>query len=69
MTTTTPDFQFIDHGSIWLLFPRTTAANDLLRSDAFGGAQVLGEAIVVEPRYVDTLADQLTGEGFLVGLV
>jgi|GEM_PF-3552146 len=40
MTTTTPDFQFIDHGSIWLLFPRTPAANDLLRSDAFDGAQV-----------------------------
>lgn len=60
----TTDFSFIDHGTILLLMPRTPEAAEHLRSDAFDGAQVWGPAIVVEPRYVDTIASALEAEGF-----
>jgi hypothetical protein len=60
----TTDFSFVDHGTIVLLMPRTPEATAHLRSDAFDGAQVWGSAIVVEPRYVDTLAAALAADGF-----
>lgn len=60
----TTDFSLIDHGTILLLMPRTPEAAEHLRSGAFDGAQVWGEAIVVEPRYVDTLASALAADGF-----
>jgi len=65
---TTIDFAFIDHGSIVLLTPRTPAATEHLRSEAFDGAQVWGPAVVVEPRYVDALAARLEADGFTVDL-
>lgn len=69
MKTTTVDFSFIDHGSIVLLMPRTPEATKHLRSGAFDGAQVWGPAIVVEPRYVDTIAYALESDGFTAELV
>lgn len=71
MTTqlNTTDFSFIDHGTIVLLMPRTQRAFDHLRSGAWVGAQVWGSAIVVEPRYVDTLAFDLEADGFTAELV
>ena len=65
----TTDFSFIDHGTIVLLMPRTAEAAEHLRSGAFDGAQVWGPSIVVEPRYVDTIAYALESDGFTAELV
>ncbi len=69
MKTTTADFSFVDHGSIVLLVPSTPEAAEHLRSGAFHGAYSWGPSIVVEPRYVDTIAYALESDGFTAELV
>jgi hypothetical protein len=61
------DFTFINHGSIWLVRPATPELREHLEANVSDQAQWFGGALVVEPRYVDTLADALQGEGYVVG--
>lgn len=61
-----PDYIFENHGSIWLCRPMRPAARNWLYSHVGDEAQLWGDAIVVEPRYVENLARQLEADGFTV---
>ena len=64
------DYRFEDHGSIWLCHPMTADAKDNLDEgcDAvLGTFHILwGNALVVDPRFVNDVAKQLTDEGWVV---
>ena len=55
--------QFEDHGSIWLLRPLDVEAQELVMDRVGPDTQWLGDALVVEPRFVDLLAGQLAADG------
>jgi hypothetical protein len=61
-----PDFQFSDHGSLWLCTPKDDAALEHLRENVSGEAQWSGNALAVEPRYVGGLIDSLRDNGWTV---
>jgi hypothetical protein len=60
------DVLVTDHGSIVLFKPATKSALCWLLNNTQQDAQWFGGALVVEPRYVDTLLDGLHGEGFII---
>jgi hypothetical protein len=60
------DYTFENHGSIWLCRPSTADARQHLQAHTDTEAQWFGGALVVEPRYVANLAEQLTADGFTV---
>ena len=64
------DYRFEDHGSIWLCQPLTGCAKDNLDEgcDAVLGTFHIrwGNALVVDPRFVNDVAKQLTDKGWVV---
>jgi hypothetical protein len=62
------DFQVECHGSIWLFRPLTEVARKHLEdvAAACDEIQFFGNAMVVEPRYVDGVALGLARNGFNV---
>jgi hypothetical protein len=60
------DFRFESHGSIWLCHPLNDPASNHLKAHTADDAQWFGGALVVEPRYVEGLADALAEAGFEV---
>lgn len=62
-----PDFTFINHGSLWICSWNNERAGEHLREHTNDETQFWGDGIVVEPRYVQSLADQLAQDGFTVG--
>ena len=64
------DYRFEDHGSIWLCHPMTADAKDNLRQacDADDAPFNISwcDALVVEPRFVNDVAKQLTDEGWVI---
>lgn len=63
-----PDYIVITHyGSIALLEPNNDAARANLRENAPADAQWHLGALVVEPRYLESLTATLIEEGWLVG--
>ena len=63
------DFQIEDHGTIFLVRPLTDGATDWINDNVdTEGADVqwMGNAVVVEHRYVEDLAGGLTDAGFTV---
>lgn len=60
------DFAFINCGSIWLLQPQTEAASDWTDEHIPEGAMTWGTAIVVEPRYVEDIAEGIQTDGLTV---
>ena len=61
------DYTFTNHGSLWLVRARTQAAYRHLAGAVGLEATWLGQALAVEPRYVDGLADGLQADGFTTG--
>lgn len=45
--------QLENHGSIWLLRPLDAAAREWLHQTAPEEAQFMGDALAIEPRYVE----------------
>lgn len=60
------DYIIENHGTIFLVVPQTTEAQDNLREHAQEGAQFFGRALAVEHRYIGDLAAQLAAEGWEV---
>lgn len=52
-----------NHGTLCLVRPMTEAARDWLRDNVQEGAQYLGRALAVEPRYIGELVDGMTAAG------
>jgi hypothetical protein len=59
----TKDFNVENHGSIILLWPLTTAASEWITDHIPEDAQVFGNAIVVEPRYIEDILAGITADG------
>ena len=63
------DYRFEDHGSIWLCRPLTGDARENLDQACEGCEDFYirwGNALVVEPRFVEHVAMQLQEEGWTV---
>ena len=64
------DYRFEDHGSIFLCQPLNGAAKDNLDQgcDAVLGTFHIrwGNALVVDPRFVNDVAKQLTDKGWVI---
>ena len=58
------DFIFTNHGSIVLVFPTNAHAREHLTTHVSPEAMWYGKELVVEPRYVESLAESLEHEGF-----
>lgn len=58
------DFQFENHGSICLLRPLNDEFREHIRDNVGDEAQFIGDALAVEPRYVQPLIEQLADNGF-----
>lgn len=71
VSTNSPDFVFdlLTGGmSIALVCPMNQAAREHLAAHVSDEAQWWGDELVVEPRYVDSLAEMLENAGFRVEL-
>ena len=66
------DFKFVDQGSIWLVQPQNTDADEWLAQtcrDAYEAGvdwQFFGRSLVIEPRYIENMLCLLDDEGWRV---
>ena len=60
------DFHIADHGSIVLLEPRTDAAREWVEENLPEEAQTFGHAIVIEPRYVESIVNGILADGLTI---
>ncbi len=60
------DIQLEDHGSLWLLQPLTEAGRGWLDDHLDPAAPMIGEAVVVEPRYVEDITEGMINDGLIV---
>lgn len=61
-----PDFILENHGSLWLCRPQSSRAARHLARNVSPEAQWYAGALVVEPRFVDNLAEGLRDNGWEV---
>lgn len=66
MPNQTTDYMFEHHGSLYIVHCANTAAHEHLVEHTNDEAQWMGRALVVEPRYASSLAEQLIDDGFSV---
>jgi hypothetical protein len=59
------DFWTDDHGSICLVCPITTRAEQWIAEHVSDEAQWMGPALVVEPRYMRDLVDGMESDGLV----
>jgi hypothetical protein len=61
------DFEVHDHGSLWIIIPRSEAAivwaDEHLPEDAL----TWGAGVVVEPRYVPAILEGIMADGLSIG--
>lgn len=62
----TVDYTFENHLSLWLVRANNIGALEHLQENVQEDAQWFGEALAVEPRYVDGLAEGLRENGWSV---
>lgn len=60
------DIRFENHGSIWLMTAQTDAGRDWVSENIPEDAQTWGSSIVVEPRYVEAIAEGAVNDGLEV---
>ena len=60
------DAQIENHGSLFLVQPLTPAANLWIKANVSDEAIFYGSALVVEPRYVENLAEGMIADGLTV---
>ena len=63
-----PDYEFRSHGSVWLCSPQSLEADYWLHDHVPDGSQWFQRALVVRPRYVMSLAEQLEADGWTTEL-
>lgn len=64
---TGPDFEFENHGTIWIVQPMNASALKHLRANANTESwQWMGSGLAVDHRYAEQLAEQLEADGFAV---
>ena len=61
-----PDLRVENHGSIFLLRSRTEVGETFIEDHAPEDAQYFGDALVVEPRYVENWVDRARDAGLEV---
>lgn len=66
ISPSTPDFFVENHGSIVLLRPVTPAANEWVEQHIPDDAQYFGNAVVVEPRYIEGIVNGIQNDGLEV---
>lgn len=64
--TPTPDFYVRGGGSVFLLYPNSNAALEWLNEHIEADAQMFGDAIVVEHRYIRPLVAGIISDGLEV---
>ena len=57
------DLQFSDHGSVWLMKPLTEAGREWIAEHIPAEAPRLGDAVSIEPRFVEYVAMGAMGDG------
>lgn len=62
----TPDIRIENHGSVVLLRPVSGAATNWMEDHLPADAQRWGDAVVVEPRYVQPILDGMMNDGLVV---
>jgi hypothetical protein len=62
----TPDFTVDNHGTIFLLRPESDAGREWIRDNIPADAQMWGEAIVVEHRYIEDIVAGARADGLEV---
>ena len=60
------DFRYEDHGSVALIVPLNDIAHDVLENRVSNEAQWWGDGLVVEPRYVGPILEDLDADGFTI---
>jgi hypothetical protein len=61
------DAQFINHGSIWLCRPLTTAGRAWIEDHISADAPWFGVTLAIEARYVGDIAKGMAEDGLAVG--
>ncbi len=61
-----PDLSLENYGSLFLVRPNTAAGKGWLRETAPEDAQFMGEAMAVEPRYVEGVVNAAQESGLSV---
>jgi hypothetical protein len=63
-----PDFDVENHGSIFLLRPRTKRGSEWIETNVPEGQDCIhfGGAVVIEPRYLSSIVEGIRGDGLEV---
>lgn len=62
----TPDFTTANHGTIVMLTPCTPDARDWVDENLPADVLTLGEAIAIEPRYFNDIAEGIIADGLVL---
>jgi len=64
--STTVDFRCENHGSIFLLYPISQSAQSWIEENVPSDVQWLGQAVVVEHRYIWPILEGIQNDGLAV---
>lgn len=64
--TVTADVTVENHGSLFLFHLHTDLAHESVSENTDDEAQFFGNALVVEPRYVESVIEAMRSEGLVV---
>ena len=56
------DFQVVNHGTIYLIYPNTRRAKQWVKENLPQDHVKYADASVVEPRYIDDILDGIRGD-------
>ncbi len=56
------DFQVVDHGTLFLLYPKTRRARQWVKENLPQDHIKYADASVVEPRYIDDITDRIRAD-------
>ena len=56
------DFQIVNHGTLYLLYPNTRRARQWVKDNLPQDHVKYADASVVEPRYIDDILDGIRGD-------
>ncbi len=56
------DFQIVNHGTLYLLYPNTRRAKQWVKENLPQDHVKYADASVVEPRYIDDILDGIRGD-------
>ena len=60
------DFAIQNHGSIYLLEPKTPEADEWVEEHLPDNAMWMGHSVAVEHRYIGNIIDGIQGDGLIV---